>query len=174
MNSVHRLIFAGTAFILGVASGPVGQVSAKESMLPCAVLGTGSAGRAKALCQAVGRELGQAVSIIDDGRSVRRGEALHIEQGDVSWTVIWLRDGRARAFTRVSAVEAEGREALFLARASRAVKREARKVSRECLRVEPNGGRRMRVAELAYPWAELRTCRAHFIDVLDPWWSAPG
>ena len=36
------------------------------------------------------------------------------------------------------------------------------------------GGRRRRVPELAYPWAELRTCRAHFIDVLDPWWSAPG
>lgn len=141
-----------------------------HASLPCAALGTGSEKRARALCAAVSRGLGRSPVFVDDGRGVKRGDALHIELGDVAWTVVWLRDGHPRAFTRVSTVDAAGREVLYLSRASRALQRESRRVQRECLRVEPNGGHVMRSAELAYPWVELKACRVHPIDVVDPWW----
>jgi hypothetical protein len=156
--------------LLSVAGGALAQAQSNAS-LPCAVLGIGSEKRARALCAAVSRELGRSSVLVDDGRGVKRGDALHIELGDVAWTVVWLRDGQPRAFTRVSTVDAAGREALYLSRASRALERESRRVQRKCLRVEPNGGRVMRSADLAYPWVELKTCRVHPIDVVDPWWS---
>ena len=95
----------------------------------------------EALCDALGAQLGRDTVLVDDGSNVRRGDSLHIVQGDVAWTVIWLRDGDPRAFTRVSAADAAGREVLFLARALRVLIREANKPIKGCVRVEPNGGR---------------------------------
>jgi hypothetical protein len=141
--------------------------------LACAVVGTGSTERSEAMCDALGLELGRATVLVDDGSNVRRGDSLHIVQGDVAWTVVWLRDGDPRAFTRVSAADAVGREIVFLARASRALIREANKPVHGCVRVEPNGGRTMRSADLAYPWVNLKKCRAQVVDVIDPWWSSP-
>jgi hypothetical protein len=149
--------------------------AAERSRIPlaCAVVGTGSSDRSLALCNALGAELGRPTLLVDDGSSVERGDSVHIVQGDVSWTVILLRDGAPRAFTRVSAADAAGHEVLFLARASRVLIREANKVSKGCLRVEPNGGRTMRSSDLAYPWVSLKKCRAQVVDVIDPWWSSP-
>jgi len=149
------------------------QVRAARAPLACAVTGTGSSDRSLALCDALGAQLGRAIVLIEDGSNVERGESLQIVQGDVNWTVIFLRDGDPRAFTRVSAADAAGREALFLARASRVLIREANKTSKGCLRVEPNGGRTMRSPDLAYPWVNLKRCRPQVVDVLDPWWSSP-
>jgi hypothetical protein len=73
----------------------------------------------------------------------------------------------------VSAADAAGREVLFLARALRVLIREANKPVKGCVRVEPNGGRTMRSPELAYPWVNLKKCRAQVVDVIDPWWSSP-
>ncbi len=141
--------------------------------LACAVTGTGSAERSFALCNALGAQLGRAVVLVQEGSNVERGESLQIVQGDVNWTVILLRDGDPRAFTRVSSADAAGREALFLARASRVLIREANKANKGCVRVEPNGGRPMRSPDLAYPWVKLKRCRPQLVDVLDPWWSSP-
>lgn len=150
------------------------HADAQQRPLPCAVAGTGSAKRAEALCKALGQELKRTVVVVDDGSKVSRGEAVHIIRGDVDWLVIWLRNGSTRAFTRVSAAAASGKEALFLARASRALMQEAAATdAEECVRVEPNGRVPMRAPELAYPWVELKRCRLHTIDVLDPWWVPP-
>jgi|GEM_PF-3886503 len=145
----------------------------KAKPLACAVVGTGSTERSEALCEGVGNELGRSTLLVDDGNTVRRGESLHIVQGDVVWTVILMRDGNPRAFTRVSLADAAGREVLFLARASRVLMREANKPRQGCVRVEPNGGRVMRSPDLAYPWVNLKRCRTEVVDVLDPWWSSP-
>lgn len=141
--------------------------------LACAVVGTGSTERSESLCDALGAQLGRSTVLVDDGSNVRRGDSLHIIQGDVTWTVIWLRDGDPQAFTRVSAADAAGREVLFLARASRVLIHEASKQAKGCVRVEPNGGHAMRSTDLAYPWVNLKKCRAQVVDVIDPWWSSP-
>jgi hypothetical protein len=164
---------SGLALSLGavVAASIAPPVSAQNPPLACAVTGTGSADRAQELCRGVGQQLGRATLLVEDGTSVVRGDALHIVQGDVAWLVVWLRDGEPRAFTRVSSVDAAGRELTFLARASRALSREANKPAKGCVRVEPNGGLRMRVPELAHPWVQLKQCRERVVDVIDPWWT---
>jgi hypothetical protein len=140
--------------------------------LSCAVVGNGSARQAGVLCKGLGSQLGRATVVVEDGSSVRRGEALHIVQGDVAWTLVLLRDGRPRAFMRVSTMDAAGRELDVLTRASRVLFREASKDAKDCLRVEPNGGRSAG-SEVAYPWVSLKQCRVHLVDVIDPWWQAP-
>jgi hypothetical protein len=176
MQSLHPFLrlWALAAFVsIGWLSAWSARAEAPAAVA-CAVLGTGDRESSQSLCQALGRELGKAMIWVEDGRSAKKGEALHIIKEDVVWTVIWLRNGQTRAFTRVSAVDATGREALMLGRAAKVLSREAVEPRKECVRVEPNGGRRMRNPELAYPWVNLKQCRVHTIDVIDPWWTASG
>ncbi|MFT3927937.1 MAG: hypothetical protein QM778_35745 [Myxococcales bacterium] len=180
MTSIRRHLGALLgAMAAALWAGAAGELHAQDSQsksnkpLACAVVGTGSTERSEQLCLGLGQQLGRHTVLVDDGSNVRRGESIHIVQGDVAWTVVWLKDGSPRAFTRVSAVDAAGREVLFLARASRVLSREANKPTAGCVRVEPNGGRVMRSPDLAYPWVSLKRCRAEVVDVIDPWWTSP-
>lgn len=174
----RSVVVLSVCVLLGGTLSGLARADAKTDALACTALGMGSAARSAALCRDLGRVLGRPVQVLEEGRKALRA-ALHIVRGDVDWLVVWLEQGKARAFTRVSSADASGREALFLARAARVLMREAKlrdaaEKTHEagCIRVEANGGVPMRAFDLAYPWADLKRCKLHVVDVVDPWWDA--
>ncbi len=121
-----------------------------------------------ALCSAIGRSLGRDVRPVDDARAVKVGDSVQVLDGDVFWITVWLRNGKVRSFTRVSKTLAQGRELAVISRAVREISRAPAK-PKQCVRVEPNGGRKMRNPDLVYPWAELSRCKTQVAEVPDPW-----
>ena len=91
---------------------------------------------------------------------------------DVQWTVIWLNEGHVRAWTRVSVTEAADEQVRFVVRATQALAKASAAPEKVCVRLDPNGGRKMRSDDLTYPWAELKPCRQKRVEVPDPWWLA--
>jgi hypothetical protein len=138
--------------------------------LACAVEGTPRGLRTADLCKAVGRELSRPTLLVDDARLVKRGDALQVIAGDVQFLLVWLADGRVRAWTRVSKIEAATDQLRFLLRATRELAKVAPAVERECVQLDPNAGRKMRSPDLTYPWAELKPCQRRQVEVVDPWW----
>jgi hypothetical protein len=144
--------------------------AAASASLACAVEGTPRGMRTADLCKAVGRELTRPTALVDDARTIKRGDALQIIAGDVQFLLVWLSEGRVRAWTRVSKIEAAGDQLRYLLRATRELARVAPALDRECVQLDPNAGRKMRSADLAYPWAELKPCQRRQVEVVDPWW----
>jgi hypothetical protein len=157
-----------------LALPPCGRVARAEaqaaSALTCAVEGLTPGLRPADLCRAVGRELKRSMVWVDDARASKTGAAVQIIQGDVQWIVAFLVDGRVRAWTRVSKIEAASDQLRFLVNAARELAKVAPAIDKECVQVDPNGGRKMRSSDLTYPWAELKPCRRHSLEVVDPWW----
>jgi len=156
------------AAVLGAAKAHA-QAGASTT-LACAVEGTPRGLRAADLCKALGRELGRPTALIDDARATKRGDALQIIAGDVQILVVWLSAGHVRAWTRVSKIEAAADQLRFLVRAARELAKAAPAQERECVQLDPNGGRKMRSPDLSYPWAELKPCQRRPVEVVDPWW----
>jgi hypothetical protein len=146
-----------------IQAGPQGTPS-----LSCAVEWHDRAPDPGALCSAIGRTLGRDVRRVEDARAIKSGDSVQVLDGDVFWITVWLRNGKVRSFTRVSKTLAQGRELAVISRAVRAISRTPAKQKR-CVRVEPNGGRKMRSPDLVYPWAVLKTCKTQVAEVPDPW-----
>lgn len=159
-----------SALLLGSPAGVMAEAAARRP-LSCAVEGSARPLRASELCRVLQRELKRPLSPVHDARSVKRGDALQLIHDDVQWTVIWLSDGRIKAWTRVSKVEAADDQVRFLARAVRALAKAAPQTAEaRCIRLDPNGGHKMRSPDLSYPWAELAPCARQVVEVVDPWW----
>ena len=138
--------------------------------LACAVEGARHPHQAAVLCRKLGERLGRRTPHVADARTVRRSPSVQLILQDVQWIVIYLERGKVRAFTRISTVDAERREAQLFARAVRTLARlKPPKEPDACLRVEPARGGRESSFDLAYPWAELKRCRRHVLGVVDPW-----
>jgi hypothetical protein len=157
------------ALVLSLGLGGGGAAQAPARPFSCAVEGGTRGARSAHLCGALARELKRTVTIVDDARSVT-GEAVQIIRGDVLWTVIWLLDGKVRAWTRVSLTEAADDQVRFVVRATEALAKASVAPEPECVRLDPNGGRKMRSSDLTYPWAELKPCKRKLVEVVDPWW----
>jgi hypothetical protein len=112
------------------------------------------------------------VVAIDDAREAKHGDSVQVLRSDVQWIVIWLVQGRVRAWTRVSQMEAADKQLATLVRAASALP-DSLPEPPSCVRLDPNGGYRMRSTDLTYPWAELKPCKRKTIEVADPWWQ-PG
>ena len=137
--------------------------------LTCGVEGESKSVRGADLCAAVGKALKRTVVVVEDARRTHH-EAVQIIRGDVQWTVIWLEAGHVRAWTRVSHIEAADQQIRFVVNATEALVKANTPVGNDCVRLDPNGGRRMRSSDLSYPWAELKKCKRERVEVLDPWW----
>ncbi|MET0340523.1 MAG: hypothetical protein ABW252_05955 [Polyangiales bacterium] len=148
-----------------------GPARAEAPAFKCAVDTNPRQLSAPALCEAVGKALARPVERVDDARRAR-GEALQVVHSDVQWIVIWRVDGKVRAWTRVSKLEAEAPQLKLLVSAAEALVRRAPKVGARCVRLDPNAGHKMRAPELAYPWAALKPCKPLMVEVVDPWWLA--
>jgi hypothetical protein len=138
--------------------------------LACAVEWRDKAPAPSAVCSAIGRSLGREVRQVDDARAIKFGDSVQVLDGEVFWITVWLRNGKVRAFTRVSKTLAQGKELTVLGNAVRTLSKTPARQKR-CVRVEPNGGRKMRSPDLVYPWAELRRCKAQAAEVPDPWFE---
>lgn len=148
-------------------------VASTSRALYCAVEGNPRPLRAADICKALERRLGRSLSSVSDARKVEHGDAVQLIHDDVQWVVIWLSDGRIRAWTRVSKLEASDNQLKFLARATEELAKSARASSSpepRCVRLDPNAGHKMRSNDLSYPWAELKPCERRLIEVVDPWW----
>lgn len=148
-------------------------VASTSRPLHCAVEGSTRPLRAADICQALERRLGRSLSSVSDARDVRHGDAVQLIHDDVQWVVIWLSDGRIRAWTRVSKVEASDNQLRFLVRATQELAKSARASTTSeprCVRLDPNAGHKMRSSDLSYPWAELKPCERRLVEVVDPWW----
>jgi hypothetical protein len=150
------------------ATGAVAAAMPGPGPLSCAIEWRDHQPEPQALCDAIGRTLGRVVQRVDDARAVTRGDSVQVLDGDVFWTTVWLRNGKVRAFTRVSKTAAQGKELTVLAKAIREISRMPLK-SKGCVRVEPNGGRKMRSPDLVYPWVQLKRCKAAKAEIADPW-----
>jgi hypothetical protein len=153
------------------APPPIGALAPARpsaAVLGCAIEWQDRHPEPRALCDAIGRTLGRAVQRLDDARTFKSGDSVQVLDGDVFWTAVWLRDGKIRAFTRISRTAAQGREVAVLARAVREISRIPPK-PKGCVRVDPNGGRKMRAPDVVYPWVELKRCERANIEVPDPW-----
>jgi hypothetical protein len=156
------------ALLLAGSDAAAQEAPAAGPRLSCAVEWQDRAPAPQALCDAIGRRLGRATLRVEDARAVKRGESVQVLDGDVFWTTVWLRNGRVQAYTRVSKTMAQGKELDVLTRAVQALSRTPAR-TKGCTRVEPNGGRRMRSPDLAYPWVELKRCQISRPEVADPW-----
>lgn len=171
---MHTLWRAGLFAVLAVLSGGRARAEGpRPNTLACAVESSARPLRAAELCQKLERELGRPLALVDDARSITRGEAVQLIQDDVHWVVIWLTDGSIRAWTRVSKLEAADDQVRFLGRALRALAKVAKVREPSCVRLDPNAGHKVASPELTYPWAELRPCKRRQVEVVDPWWTAP-
>lgn len=124
----------------------------------------------RVLCEQLGHALGRTTQWVDDARRDKRGEALQIVHDDVQWTLVLLRNGAVRSWTRVSAADAKGREVAFFSRAVRGLLKAAPKGDALCVRLDPKQ-RSERAPDLVYPWAALKPCVRQVADVVDPWWN---
>lgn len=146
---------------------------AGQPALPCAVEGLSRGVKPDELCQALAGELTRSVVVVDDARSTTQGEAIEVITGDVSWTLVWLRDGRVRTWTRVSKLDSVSEQVKLLARAARELAKAATSLGERdstCLRVDASKARNL---DLSYPWAELSPCKRKVVEVPDPWWLPP-
>jgi hypothetical protein len=107
---------------------------------------------------------------VPDARKEAKGDAVQIMHDDVQWTLVVLRNGAVRAWTRVSVSDARGREVTFFARALRSLLQTEPKTPNTCVRLEPKNTRSA-AFDLVYPWAELKPCEPRVVEVPDPWWS---
>jgi hypothetical protein len=119
------------------------------------------------LCAKLSKELGREVRTVDDVR--RAGAGVQIIATDVTWYVVLVEGGKVRAFTRISAIEARGRELSFVKSAIRALSTAAPKAPAPCLRIDPATA--ATGSDVVYPWAELVPCTRTVLDVRDPWWA---
>lgn len=168
----HRL-----ALLLGCLAALLGRPNAhaqppKRPALGCAVEASKRVLRAASFCDALGRALGRPIAAVDDARTVTRGDSVQVLRSDVQWIVIWLVDGRVRAWTRVSLIEPVAQQLSLLVRAATALSRDLPRPE-ECVRLDPNAGYKVRSSDLTYPWAELRPCKRKLVEVADPWWQPP-
>ncbi|HTU61919.1 MAG TPA: hypothetical protein VMF89_25855 [Polyangiales bacterium] len=122
----------------------------------------------KTICGQLGKAIGRGTQLVADARKGSKSDALQIIYDDVQWTLVLLRDGNVRSWTRVSAADARGREVEFFARAVRSLLKEEPKTPNTCIRLEPKTPRGF---DLVYPWAELKPCEPRVIEVPDPWWT---
>jgi hypothetical protein len=139
-----------------------------QSPVACAVEWREAQPDPGALCAAIGRSLSRAVQRVDDARKVKRGDSVQVLDGEVSWITVWLRDGKVRAFTRVSKTAAQGKELAALARAVLEISCQTHKDD-GCVRVELTADPSRRSTDVVYPWAELGRCREAKPEVPDPW-----
>jgi len=139
--------------------------------LRCAVEGETQIVASGRVCEALGAAIGRPIVKVRDARETTPGDAIQILAGDVQWIVALLRNGHVRAWTRISKTYAQGKELATITRVARALLSQRLGKNERCVRVEPNGGRRMRGFDLAYPWVELKECAARFTEVPDPWWK---
>src|SRR5687767_8030413 len=114
----------------------------RQQPLACAVEWQDKQPKPAALCDAIGRALGREVRQVEEARATKSGDSVQVLDGDVAWITVWLRNGKVRAFTRVSKTLAAGRELAVIGRAVRTISRTPAAAKR-CVRVEPNGGRKM-------------------------------
>ncbi|MDB4976656.1 MAG: hypothetical protein JWN48_4997 [Myxococcaceae bacterium] len=163
-------VLALLAVLLSVAPGAA-QAPTRAG-LTCGVEGATRGVRRADLCTALGQALKRTVTQVEDARD-SSGDAVQIIGGDVQWIVIWLSTGRVRAWTRVSQTEAADDQLRFVVRATEALIKASSPAQQDCVRLDPNGGRKMRSTDLTYPWAELRPCKRRQVEVVDPWWL-PG
>lgn len=165
----HFAVLVGALICVSTPRGGAAQ-DGEGLVLRCAVEGSPSSLRGKSLCEQVAHAVGRSMQWVDDARRHKGGETVQILRDDVQWTVILLRNGVVRSWTRVSADDARGRESTFLARALRSLLKAAPKPTEPCLRLEPKD-RSARAPDLVYPWAELKPCVRQVVDVVDPWWT---
>ncbi len=162
-----------TASLLAQGSEPaVAQSDPASAVLRCAVDGSSPTLSPKSLCEQLAGALGRSSVVVADARKGGKGEAVQIMRDDVQWTVVLLRGGVVRSWTRISAADARGREVVFFTRALRSLMQSAPKKAEPCVRLDPDNGRSKRSLDLVYPWAELKPCVRRVIDVVDPWWTA--
>jgi hypothetical protein len=147
-------------------------VRADTSPLACAVEESAQTLRPAALCGELGRALGRPVTQVKDAREPQLGDAVQILAEEMHWIVARLHHGRVKVWTRISRSFAEGREALFLSRATKALFAQAISNDHGCVRLDPNGGHRMRGFDLVHPWADLQSCPGRSVEVPDPWWDS--
>lgn len=155
-----------------IAGGVPMSASAQGNGKPlrCAVEDEEHIVASKRVCELLGTALHREVVRVADARTEKKGDAIQIMGGDVQWIVAWLRDGKVRAWTRISKTIAQGKELDTITRATRALLGQKLGPKERCVRVDPNGGRRMRSFDLAYPWTELKECEPRVTEVPDPWW----
>lgn len=154
-----------------LAGSALAQPAAAAPPLACAVEAPNDKPAPAHVCQQLGKVLNRQVRRVDDARKEGRGDAVQIIRDDVQWTVVLLAAGNVRAWTRVSAADAQGQEASFFARAVRVLMRTEPKAAETCVRVVPSEDRSARAPDLVYPWAELKPCVRRSIEVVDPWWK---
>jgi hypothetical protein len=170
---ISRLAFVFTLLfvcLLAARTPALASAQAKQAPLRCALDSSMRGITAKGLCEQLGQALKRPTQLVPDARKKTKGDALQIVHDDVQWTLVVLRNGAVRAWTRVSVSDARGREVLFFTRALRSLLATEPKSPSACVRLEP---KRTRSAafDLVYPWAELKPCKPRVVEVPDPWWS---
>jgi hypothetical protein len=140
------------------------------AVLRCAVEGNTPKAEAKTLCEQLGQALGRHAQWVEDARHDKSGESLQIVRDDVQWTLVLLRKGAVRSWTRVSVADAKGQELSFFTRAVRSLLKASPKAGAACVRLDPKQ-RSSRAPDLVYPWSELKPCVRQVVDVIDPWWK---
>ena len=158
-----------TCLLLSAFGATAGSAQATKP-LRCAVETSTRALPAKALCDQLGQALGRPMPLITDARKETKSDAVQIMHDDVQWTLVLLRRGSVRSWTRVSVADAHGREVTFFARALRSLLQAEPKAPSVCVRLEPKS-RVGSAFDLAYPWEELKPCERRIVEVPDPWWS---
>lgn len=136
--------------------------------LRCAVDSTIRGIKPKTLCDQLGQALGRATQLVADARKESKGDSVQIMHDDVQWTLVLLRAGAVRSWTRVSVSDAQGHEVTFFARALRSLLQAEPKSPSTCVRLEPKNVR-SGAFDLVYPWEELKPCERRVVEVPDPW-----
>jgi hypothetical protein len=149
------------------------QATQTAKPLRCAVESTMRGITPKTLCEQLGQALGRAMPLINDARKDAKGDSVQIMHDDVQWTLVLLRRGAVRSWTRVSASDARGHEVVYFARALRSLLTAEPKSPSACVRLEPKNPL-SGAFDLVYPWAELKPCERRVVEVPDPWWGSEG
>lgn len=172
LRALGALAFASA---LTITPGPTPTQAQDAGLAPlrCAVENSIPQLPGKALCEQLGQALGRPMPWVADARKDKQGDALQIMRDDVQWTLVLLRKGAVRSWTRVSTEDARGRELAFFSRAVRSLLKTAPKGDAPCVRLDPKQ-RSQRAPDLVYPWAELKPCVRQVVDVVDPWWTTPA
>lgn len=152
---------------------PSASFAQSAKPLRCAVDSSLRGTPPKALCDQLGQALGRPMPLIADARKETKLDAVQILSDDVQWTLVLLRRGTVRSWTRVSAADARGREVVFFARALRSLLQAEPKSPSACVRLEPKNPLSGSF-DLVYPWAELKPCERRIVEVPDPWWGSEG
>jgi hypothetical protein len=167
---VVRLLLGLALLGLALLPGAAHVQAQAAKPLRCAVELSPRGLNPKALCAQLGQAIGRATQLVADARKGSKSDAIQIIHDDVQWTLVLLRAGAVRSWTRVSSADARGREVQFFARALRSLLKEEPKTPNTCVRLEPKSTRSA-AFDLVYPWAELKPCEPRVIEVPDPWWT---